>query len=84
MSDGWGIVMVLGMLGVWALVAVAIVWVVRSTRTPTVSAGGTSLPSPGGSTGSAERILAERLARGDIDPEEYRSRLEALSTSGAP
>jgi uncharacterized membrane protein len=34
-------------------------------------------------TESAEQILAERLARGDIDIEEYTTRLEALASRGA-
>jgi len=84
MDDGWGILMILAMLSIWALVAVAIVWVIRSTRTstvtPTVSPGASSAsPAAGRVTASAEQILAERLARGDIDPEEYKTRLEALT-----
>ena len=83
MDNGWGIVMMLGMLGLWALVAVAIVWIIRSTRAPVV----TPAMQPGGAagisaTGSAEQILAERLARGDIDVEEYQTRLEALTSQG--
>jgi len=78
MDNGWGIVMVFWMLGIWALIALAIVWIVRSTRTPVV-------PHPGGSasigTRTAEQILAERLARGEIDPEEYQARLNALSAA---
>lgn len=80
MDDGWGILMMLAMVVIWALVAVAIVWIVRSTRTPTVSPGVPPGVDPG--RGSAGQILAERLARGEIDPEEYRSRIEALRSSG--
>jgi len=36
MDEGWGIAMMLGMLGIWALVALAVVWVVRSTHISTV------------------------------------------------
>lgn len=82
MDDGWGIVMLLGMLGIWALVAVAIVWIIRSTRTPMPPVSATGLSAAGSVTASAEQILAERLARGDIDPEEYRTRLEALTSRG--
>lgn len=32
--------------------------------------------------GTAEQILAERLARGEIDPDEYRVRLSALREHG--
>lgn len=87
MDNGWGILMVLGMLGIWALVAVVIVWIIRSSRAPVVTPampiGSTTGTSTAGSvTGTAEQILAERLARGDIDVEEYRTRLEALTTRG--
>ena len=38
---------------------------------------------PGGNgRGSAERILADRLARGEIDVEEYDRRLRALQQAG--
>jgi putative membrane protein len=87
MDNGWGVVMMLGMLGIWALVAVAIVWIIRSTRTPTATpamppVSTTGLSAAGSVTASAEQILAERLARGDIDPEEYKTRLEALTSRG--
>lgn len=87
MDNGWGIAMVLGMLAIWALVVVAIVWIIRSTRAtvvpPAVPSGSAARgASAGGATGSAEQILAERLARGEIEVEEYRTRLEALTMRG--
>lgn len=75
MDEGWGIAMMLGMLGIWALVALAVVWVVRSTHISTVppaSLGGDILKK------NAEQILDDRLARGDIDLDDFRARLEAL------
>ena len=73
MDDGWGIVMMFGMLSIWVLIALAIVWIVRTTQKSVA-------PPPGpDSIGTAEQILADRLARGEIDPEEYRARLNALS-----
>lgn len=87
MDNGWGFVMALGMLGVLvllvALVVVAVVWATRSshaaaTPPPAGGAGG-----GGGGTAGARAILDERLARGEIEPDEYRARLEAL-TSGSP
>jgi putative membrane protein len=88
MDDGWGIVMMVGMLSIWALVAVGVVWIVRSTRTPgvtsTVPSGASTATASGSVTASAEQILAERLARGDIDPEEYQTRLDALTSRRAP
>jgi putative membrane protein len=87
MDNGLSIVMTLGMLGTWALVTVAIAWIIRSTRTPPATppmppVSATGLAAAGSVTASAEQILAERLARGDIDPEEYRTRLEALTSRG--
>lgn len=77
MDDGWGIVMMFGMLSVWVLIALAIVWIVRTTQTPVAPPQG---PDSVG-TRTAEQILADRLARGEIDPEEYRARLNALSAA---
>ena len=86
MDDGWGIVMLLGMIGVWAgliaLVVLAVLYLVRSGAGGSTGRSGTPGPgSPGspGSPGAAEQILAERLARGEIDVEDYRARLAALA-----
>src|SRR5262245_42375991 len=85
MGDGWGLVMLFGMLGVGLLIALAVglavLWAVRSSQAPSP----TLLERPGGSTmrsdtAGAEQILAERMARGEIDTEEYGARLEALRT----
>lgn len=73
MGSGWGVVMVLGMLLFWVLVALAVVWLVRTTGRPQLP----SEPRPGSAT--AEQILAERLARGEIEPEDYRARLAAIT-----
>jgi len=87
MDDGWGIAMMLVMLGFWALFTIAlgfaIVWILRSTRSTTASpaAPGPTAAAGRPATSSAEQILAERLARGEIDPEEYRARIEALNSS---
>ncbi|MET0726833.1 MAG: SHOCT domain-containing protein [Acidimicrobiales bacterium] len=66
-SWGWGgwLVMVLSMLGFWALVAWVAVTVIRSNR------GSVPAADP-------EDVLAERFARGEIDDDEYRRRLEVL------
>ncbi len=84
MDNGWGFMMVLGMVGVWAVIGVLIFWVVSTIRN-THSANGLpplAQPSPpsASATSGAEQILAERLARGDIDAEEYAARLEALTS----
>jgi putative membrane protein len=89
MDDGWGLAMMLGMLGFWVLltaaIGFAIVWAIRSARTPTVPPIAPTMvaatgPADGRVTASAEQILAERLARGEIDTEEYKARLAALAT----
>ena len=91
MDDGWGIAMMLGVLGILlvliATLVFAIVWSVRSSAPPQ---GASAMPPPAPATGSgsvtssvpssAAQILAERLARGEIDTEEYRARLEALTS----
>jgi putative membrane protein len=66
--SGWGwLLMTLGMLGFWALVAVLALALLRRPRQPDQQ------PRPG-----AEEILAERLARGELDPDEYRQHLQTL------
>lgn len=76
--------MMFGILGIWLLVAIALVWVIRSAMTPNAVPSGppsteSAAPTAGGVTMSAERILAERLARGEIDPDEYGTRMQALA-----
>jgi putative membrane protein len=76
--SGGGVAMMLGMLGIWVLIAVAIIWVVLSSRAHSVSPAATH---GDGVTRTAEQILAERLAHGEIDPAEYEARLTALRAS---
>ena len=93
MDDGWGVVMMLGMTAFWvAIIALAvftIVWACRANRSSEPASSGPPTrganwdPGAGGVSGSvtrtAEQILAERLARGEIHAEEYRARLDALA-----
>lgn len=67
-GTGWWIVMMIGMGLFWVAVFLGIAWVVRA-------AGGARRPSPGD-------VLAERLARGEIDVDEYERRCAALVPSG--
>ena len=71
-GPGWGgwIVMTSMMLVFWALLIVGGLAVYRSTRRDDPS-------RPAGSA-DAERLLDERLARGEIDADEYRQRRELL------
>jgi putative membrane protein len=66
MDDGWWWVMGIGWLVILAvIVLLAVVLVRHFTQT-----------SP--SASSAEDVLAERFARGEIDEQEYRRRRDAL------
>ena len=71
--SGWGwLLMTLGMLGFWALVAVVAVALLRRPGQPDQQRQ-PDQPPPG-----AEEILAPRLARGELDPDEYRPRMQTL------
>ncbi len=63
-----------GILLLFALVALAVVLIVRLGT----HRGGTTATPPAPPRSAAEDLLAERLARGEIDPAEYRERLTAL------
>ncbi|MET8628762.1 SHOCT domain-containing protein [Kitasatospora sp. NPDC004669] len=81
-TDGWGIgLMTVGMLLFWALVVLGAVALVRYLRqvpaAPPTPAAPPERPSP-------EQLLAERLARGEIDPDEYRTRLGILREGAEP
>ena len=67
----WGTLMVVLFVAVVGL----IVWLIaRGPHSQAPAAPAASAP-----TDQARAILAERLARGDIDPEEYQERLRHLS-----
>ena len=67
--SGWGVtLMTISTVGLWVLGIVGIVLLVRYL-------GRADRPGPGP---TPERLLAERFARGEIDEEEYRRRLETL------
>src|SRR5512133_907882 len=77
---GWGYaVMAISMVVFWGLVIAGIVVLVRYvTRTQEPRDG-----RPADGPPSAEQVLAERFARGEIDEEEYRSRLATLRAAGS-
>lgn len=66
---GW-LAMGLMMIVFWGLLAVALVWLVRSS-----SGARKADPLAGG---NADRILDERLARGELTEEEYVRRRDLL------
>ena len=79
-DGGWGagawVAMSLMMLVFWGLLAVAVYWIVRSAR---------SQPNrvmPASPTATADQLLAERFARGEIDADEYAQRRAVLHGPG--
>ncbi|MGV9844559.1 SHOCT domain-containing protein [Streptomyces fungicidicus] len=70
--SGWGwFAMSAGMILFWALIITVVVLLVRALNSPHEHTSTPTAPTP-------EEILRERLARGEIDEEEYRRRLTAL------
>ncbi|MDP9102358.1 MAG: SHOCT domain-containing protein [Actinomycetota bacterium] len=63
MGTGWGILMLVGMTAVVVLVVLGVGWLIRAGR---------------GERSRPEQILDDRLARGEIDPEEHRVRRAAI------
>lgn len=86
-NGGWGVgnwlLMGFGMLLFWALVVAGIVWLVHyagSTRPTTAQQGAAPHTQAGPQRPSAQDILAERYARGEISDEEYRTRCDTLAS----
>ena len=75
-GPGAWILMGLGMLLFWSVVVVGVVMLVRYFSAPTTSSA-PHVPSVDG----PEQILKDRLARGEIDVDEYRSRMSTLRAS---
>ena len=69
MSGGWWWVMGIGWLVFLAFIGLHVYLLVRHH---------TDTTTPRRQANSAEQLLAERLARGDIDEDEYRRRRDAL------
>ncbi|MET9391251.1 SHOCT domain-containing protein [Streptomyces sp. NPDC006624] len=70
--SGWGwFGMSVGMVAFWALIITALVLVFRAVNQPHEHTHAPAAPTP-------QQILAERFARGEIDEEEYRRRMDAL------
>jgi len=79
-NGNWSwIVMAILMVAFWGgLVWIGVTLVKRNHHAPSFQgpmASAAPAPRP-----SAEEVLADRLARGDIDPDDYRQRLAALRT----
>ena len=72
----WWIPMTIMMIAFWG----GLIWIgvtlLKRNHTPHLHAGSTPPAAPG--RPAAEDVLAERLARGEIEPDDYRARLDAL------
>ena len=79
-DGGWGAGWVAAMLIMMILLVVAVVVAVWFLVTRTQIGEPASKPV----RQRPEQVLAERLARGEIDIEEYRARLAALRDGGGP
>ncbi|MCP8999406.1 SHOCT domain-containing protein [Pseudarthrobacter sp. RMG13] len=74
---GWGYaLMVISFVLFWGAVIAAIVLLARGLGSG--NRGRDTGASPGTGSGSAEDLLAERFARGEIDETEYNARLNVL------
>jgi putative membrane protein len=78
----WWIPMMIMMIAFWG----ALIWLaVALIRRPNHSSGSAAPdltaqpPAPSPRVPTAQEILAERLARGEIEPDDYRRRLDVLS-----
>lgn len=81
--DGFGWVFPVVCLVIFVAAAAVLVWLLMRNRTTAAAAGAPTAaapvapPAPNPLAG-AEAILAERLARGEISPDDYRAAAAAL------
>ncbi len=61
--------------------AILLTWWLARRRPTTAAAPGAPAAAPPSPTASAESILAERLARGEISPDDYRAARDALTST---
>ena len=85
-GNWWWIPMTLMMVVFWGgLIWLGITLLRRSHTAPQLpTAGVAAAPAATPARATAQEILAERLARGEIEPDDYRARLDVLrSTTNA-
>jgi putative membrane protein len=76
--SGWGYALgITGMVLFWSLLILAIAATARYLGRDRREPSSPARPP------AAEQVLAERFARGEIDTEEYRQRLDALRQAGS-
>ena len=79
--SGWGYALMgVGTLLFWGVIIAGIVVLVRYLSRGDAQGGARAADRPP----TAEQVLAERFARGEIDEEEYRRRLDTLRGGGSP
>ena len=80
--SGWGVgdwlAMVTMMVLVWGLLVALAVWLFRGSRKQPGALGPQHVPS----SQSADLMLAERFARGEIDEDEFTHRRAVLLSAG--
>ena len=75
-SNGWWFLMLIMMVVFWGgLIWIGITLLKHNHQTPQTTPPDVAHP---GQRPSPQEILAERLARGEIDTDDYRQRLDAL------
>lgn len=83
--SGWGYVLgITSMILFWTLLALAITAAVRYLGRDRRDRGVASPPAPPPPPPTAEQVLADRFARGEIDADEYRQRLDTLRRAARP
>ena len=74
-GNWWWIPMMIMMVAFWGgLIWLGVTLLKRNNASPMYATGASQ------ATPTAEGILSDRLARGEIEPDEYRQRLAALRT----
>lgn len=79
MNNGswWWVPMVIMMIAFWVGLTWIGVTLLKRNQPAQLHTPGTPPAAPARATPTALEILAERLARGEIEPDDYRQRLEA-------
>lgn len=83
-GPGWVLVMGLVMLAFWGGLAWLLVTVIRNGGTVQRDHQVGDESTPSGGRPDPEQILHERLARGELDVDEYQQRIDALRARRPP